>query len=260
MAKSKKIIPKNIKVKNINQKKQEKKQLSDIKLKKCCAVLKSTESIDILWQKHSLKENTVTQNIHLKIKGDCLQINEGNTKFEVTSEKSQLNFNFKLSAKANEVEVVCSNPPYNIKQQQQQQQIVAKRVSPRGHPETQVIKQSKTLSKVMMPTLQSRIDSSWRQCKRLHQNIEINSVIMAKMKSYCAWPARVLEFNTQRKKAKVHFFGSENTGFVDVNEIVEFSKASETIRLLLQREDRFFKSGILSVERILGIPNEFSII
>lgn len=128
----------------------------------------------------------------------------------------------------------------------------------RSHHQTQIMKKSKTSSKIMVPTLQSLIDSSWKNCKKMPRNIETNTVVMAKMKTYCPWPSRIIELNKTRQKAKVYFFGTQNEGVVDIKDIVEFLNAKETVRLLLLRNEPNFTNGVHTIEMILEIPDEFS--
>lgn len=146
----------------------------------------------------------------------------------------------------------------NLCVQPRDEQCEEEKTIARFHQQAQIIKQSKTSSKLIAPTLQSIIDSSWKNCKIERQNIKKNTIVMAKMRSYCPWPARIIEIKETGKKAKVFFFGSNNEGVVDLKEIVEFTKATKTVRLLLLRNQEMFSNGIRSIERILGIPEELS--
>lgn len=216
-------------------------------------------------------EEPVRKTIHLKISKGTLQINGEKEIYKAHLKENKPHFNLKLSRKSNEIEVECCNAVENVSHNQQQQQ--QKRTngcdqqiddSSDGQriQQTQLVRQTKTLSKVMVPTLQSLIESSWTRCKRLQKNanITINSIVMAKMKSYCPWPARILEINQTRTKAKVYFFGSNNEGAVDMKEIVEFTNAAETVRFLLLRKNLSFTNGIRTIESIIGVPDALSII
>lgn len=124
----------------------------------------------------------------------------------------------------------------------------------------QIVKQTRIVSKLIAPTLNSLIDSSWRQCKSIQQQLDVEMIVMAKMRTFSPWPARILEINHTKKRAKVYFFGSNNEGSVDMKEIVEFKKAAQTVRFLLIRNDLIFVRAVKEVERILGIPDHLSLL
>lgn len=106
------------------------------------------------------------------------------------------------------------------------------------------------------------INDAWNKCKTEYRSsglhIEHSTVVMAKMSGYSAWPGRIDDFTKNGKRAHVFFFGSNNSGSVDVSEIVPFELCSEMIRLLMLRKVGLFHRGVLEIERFLNIPTALS--
>lgn len=124
--------------------------------------------------------------------------------------------------------------------------------------------QNTTLSKCVVKTLTSLINDSWKKMKMdftaTNTTICVGDLVMAKMKSYSAWPACIESFAKNRKRTNVHFFGSNNKGAVDVSEIVPFSQCHDVIRLLLLRKVTDFHKAIHEIEAVLNIPFERSLL
>lgn len=83
---------------------------------------------------------------------------------------------------------------------------------------------------------------------------------MAKMRTYCAWPARIIKI--KGKRTDVFFFGTSQTGTVDTNNITLFKYCHEKIRQLLQRKKNKSKFivAVKEVEAILKIPDHLSLL
>lgn len=110
-------------------------------------------------------------------------------------------------------------------------------------------------------TLNTYINDAWRDCKREHlAENKIGDFVMAKMKTYSAWPGQVRGFTKDRKRVQIYFFGTNNIGSVDAKEIVAFDKCERVIRLLLLRMTGPFHKGILEIEVLLGISSEHSLL
>lgn len=227
----------------------------------------------------SNEKKIIIRNINLKINAGGLQIDND---LKLKSAKNQ--FNMTISVKEDGItissndtqqnqhknisnQITANGHPKNISNEQEHNQIVS-RFTRSQHQliekpkeiSSQIVKQTKTvLSKFMVPTLNSLIDSSWRQSKSIQQQLNVQMIVMAKMKTYSPWPARILELNHAKKRAKVYFFGSNNEGFVDQKEIVEFDKATQTIRLLLIRCNSTFLKAVKEVEKILKVPDNLSL-
>lgn len=109
-------------------------------------------------------------------------------------------------------------------------------------------------------TLNQLIDLEWRKCKADNKSDQftVGQIVMAKMKGWTPWPC-VIERFTNKKRAQVIFFGTNQTGSVDLNESVRMESSNEVIRLLLLRSLDRFPKGIREAESVLGISEENSI-
>lgn len=112
-------------------------------------------------------------------------------------------------------------------------------------------------------TLAELSNDAWKRCKKHTKSqqiiFQIDQYVMAKMMSFSPWPAKITGFTKNRKKAYVYFFGTNNSGSVEINEITSFHDAEEVIRMQLLRHLSHFAKGIKEVETELGIPVELSI-
>lgn len=83
-------------------------------------------------------------------------------------------------------------------------------------------------------SLTTLINQNWKTCKIDFNSsghpIKLGALVMAKMASYSPWPARVDGLTKNNKRV---FFGENNVGSVNTNEIVNFSECHSVIRLLL---------------------------
>lgn len=125
------------------------------------------------------------------------------------------------------------------------------------------IKQSMAINvplKTTVKSLNQLIDIEWRSTKYANRDeIQLNQIVLAKMRGYSPWPGSVQGFTKNKKRAHLYFFGTNNTGSVDVAEIVHFEKSIEVVRLLLLRPLNGFLKAVLEAERILGIDERLSI-
>lgn len=114
------------------------------------------------------------------------------------------------------------------------------------------------------PSLNTFITSTWNKVKKEFQSsgqeIEVSSMVMARMKTYSPWPARCESFSINKKRATVFFFGDNRNGSVNTNEIVPISCSREVIRLLLLRKVGPFHKAVSEVEALLKIPPELSML
>lgn len=86
-------------------------------------------------------------------------------------------------------------------------------------------------------TIAEMANDAWKLCKSQNKNRPMtfneDQCVIAKMKSYAPWPAKVVGFTKNRKKVHVYFYGTHNSGSVKINEITPFQYSDEVIRLLL---------------------------
>lgn len=107
------------------------------------------------------------------------------------------------------------------------------------------------------------INDEWRRCKGIHKEngkmLEIDMIVMARMRGYAAWPSRINTINANWKRANVIFFGEQNSGGICTSEIVPMKNCDEIIRLLLLRRVPLLIKGIREAEICLDIPEERSL-
>lgn len=108
------------------------------------------------------------------------------------------------------------------------------------------------------------ISNAWNKSKKdfcaSNQCLNLNDIVMARLKSYSAWPGLITGYTKDKRRAYVEFFGTHNVGSVDVKEIVRFTDCYDTIRLLLLRKTSDFHKAIIEVERIQNVPPEMSLL
>lgn len=110
-------------------------------------------------------------------------------------------------------------------------------------------------------TLTQLINTAWRKCKIANKGMELvpGQIVLAKMKGYSPWPAVIREFNKNKKRIQLYFFGTNNNGHAGVVEVVLFELCTDVVRLLLLRPLASFTKGVREAENILGIDEEDSI-
>lgn len=108
------------------------------------------------------------------------------------------------------------------------------------------------------------IDSAWNQCKS-KDIVDCNAIVMAKIKGYVPWPAKVIEIINKNRfnQFKVEFFGvepHEMYGIVTMKEICLFKNAEKVIRLILKNNCPKFMKAVQETEIVCGIPQSNSIL
>lgn len=123
-------------------------------------------------------------------------------------------------------------------------------------------KKEPKLVQCKVKSLTQLIEESWRKAKscELTTEFKCGDIVTAKMKGYAPWPAKIISFNKNKKRANVFFFGTANSGSVDVKEMVPFENAFEVMRLLLIRNQTDYSKSVFEVEIVCGIPPEYSLI
>lgn len=113
-------------------------------------------------------------------------------------------------------------------------------------------------------TLQTIINNTFKTSLREFQTTEkmlkVGDHVMAKMRGYSPWPARIISFTKGQRSAKCYFYGSHNNGSVTIKEIVPFENASETIRLIATRKPIDFIKGVREIEIERGISQDQSVV
>lgn len=91
-------------------------------------------------------------------------------------------------------------------------------------------------------------------------NFKIDSIVLAKQKYSWPWPSQILAI--EKERTLVYFFGDKRSGFVQNTEIYDFILSANAIKLKLlsKKIPCAFSTGILEVERLLGIPRDQSLL
>lgn len=129
---------------------------------------------------------------------------------------------------------------------------------------TSIVSKQKSIAVATAPkTLTQFINSAWIECKKefhgSEQPIKSDDIVMAKMRTFSAWPGRITSFTKDKKRANIQFFGTHDVGSVLVNEIVPFNRCQRVIKLLLLRQASPFHKGIREIESLLNVPAEKSL-
>lgn len=118
------------------------------------------------------------------------------------------------------------------------------------------------VKKSSTPTLQNIIDSTFGKAKKMfgetNKQFMVNDFVLARMRGYAPWPAKVVGFTKDQRRAICYFYGSHNSGTVDCNQMVPFLDASDVIRLINMRKPNGFAKGVREIEIEHGIPSNAS--
>lgn len=113
-----------------------------------------------------------------------------------------------------------------------------------------------------MPSIQKYIAIAFEKQLEIFRQKEMQlkkgDAILAKMRGYDPWPARILDFTNNKKTIKCYFFGTHNTGSIGIRNAIPFADALETIRLICLRNSIGFVKGIMEIETEYGVPKDLS--
>lgn len=188
------------------------------------------------YQIYSKSDKIYVKNFSLKIRGNSLEIGE-------TTQKSETR-------------------TFNVIIRKQLSELVLEHC--KVAPISSVAAKAKLHTQLVAKSLNCHINDAWRSSKKIFldskRSVQVNDIIMAKMKTYSAWPGRLSSFTKNNKRASVHFFGTNNIGSVDVIEIVPFELCHDVIKLLLLRKMGQFHKAVLETEAILKVPDNLSLL
>lgn len=121
--------------------------------------------------------------------------------------------------------------------------------------------ETKIIKRNMVKNLNELIRDTWTSSKKNKNriNLKVNDVVMAKMRTYSAWPSKIINFNDKHTKCEVEFLGCNSTGWIDIKEIVPFAESTAIIKLLILRENHQFNQGIRIVEQLFKVPSHLTI-
>lgn len=111
-------------------------------------------------------------------------------------------------------------------------------------------------------TLTTAINNTFKIALKEFQKKEVKFVVggyvLARMRGYTPWPAKVTSFTKNGSHVSCYFFGSHNNGSVSVKEMVPFMDGFDTIRLIKLCHMIDFERGIKEIELEHGIPENLS--
>lgn len=82
-------------------------------------------------------------------------------------------------------------------------------------------------------------------------------IVLAKMRTFAAWPARILSFG--KSYINVHFFGDDTTGHVSYDQVGLFQENHKLIQFNLKKKIRGYTRAVICAEGALKIPQHLSI-
>lgn len=82
-------------------------------------------------------------------------------------------------------------------------------------------------------------------------------VVLAKMRSFAAWPARILSFG--KSYIDVHFFGDDTTGHVSYDNVGLFQDNYQLVQFNLKKNIKGYTRAVSCAEGVLHIPLHLSI-
>lgn len=113
-----------------------------------------------------------------------------------------------------------------------------------------------------LPTLQHFIDTAYqKELKIFHESgkqLQVGDAVIARMKGYAPWPGRIQSVSSNNKIMNCYFFGTHNSGPVGSKNIMPFSLAVETVRLVCLRSPKMYIKGVREIEIVYGVPEELS--
>lgn len=208
-------------------------------------ILKKNVSINVEkmskreYSMYSNSSEIIVKNFSIKISGGSARINKK------TYHSKNNEFNFQLKNEFSKLKLECLQS-----------------MDPVDSPKPKAI--TKKMKCQQVKSLTVLIRENWAECKRRHKTthstLKEDDLIMAKMATYSPWPAKIISFSSNGKRALVYFYGTDNEGTVNVCEITPFVESESVIRLLLLRKINPFHKGIAQIERYMNIPPELSLL
>lgn len=95
----------------------------------------------------------------------------------------------------------------------------------------------------------------WKFLKTNVPPLAEKKLVLAKMRTYCPWPAMITSVNT--KRIEVYFFGEGRTGTVNSNEIVPFERCGLLIRKYLNTAG--YQRAVRELELAANVPISMSV-
>lgn len=213
--------------------------------KKSIKILNTNQTNKSLCRKFNLKDcrivlsELVTRNIDIKLSKSSLAFN-GKIVHPIENKSNSVTFNLNFNPNLNQL----LNDHCNFVHKQSSQKEPSK----------------KNIAK----SIAELADEKWRQVKRQQQHkkkeLRIGEMVLSKMRTYAPWPSKILSFSKDGKRAQVFFYGTDNSGSVNMDEIVQFKDTTDVVRLLLRRNMPFFSRGVKTIEHLCGIPDELSLL
>lgn len=99
------------------------------------------------------------------------------------------------------------------------------------------------------------VQTIFNQCKKnVVGKVQVGQLVLAKMRSYSPWPARVMEIIG--KRANVFFFGTNQHGIVNVSDCVSAELCGQLVLKLLGSSNRKYARAVREMEIFSGITSK----
>ncbi|XP_031625310.1 uncharacterized protein LOC116341966 [Contarinia nasturtii] len=88
--------------------------------------------------------------------------------------------------------------------------------------------------------------------------VQIDEVVLCKMRGFCHWPCRIIELNEEL--VNVRFFGDNTTYKTTIKNIFKFEDCADIILSNLKgRKNQLYSKSVQEAELVLGVPSKNSI-
>ena len=118
--------------------------------------------------------------------------------------------------------------------------------------------QQKSIKSTVNNSIKTTFNNAVKQFRNSGISFNPGDFILARMKGYQPWAARIISFSKDARRINIYFYGSHNYGTVSAKECIPFKFGYETIRLIKLKNLKHFTTGIQEIEIEHGVPPELS--
>lgn len=196
--------------------------------------------------KLALKYNVISELYTCNLKIDRSDIEKA--KVESKSKSNEMETNLTITLTRSNFTVQCSQQEIETTQSKLRYELRKRKLAPQNI--VPPAKRARTEIARRMPLPKLIVAQS--------DSLVEGLVVVAKMKSYAAWPARIVSF--RKTCVTVHFFGDDTSGNVPYNGIGLFEANSELLKWNLMKKINGYRKAVLNLETILNVPAHLSIL
>lgn len=106
--------------------------------------------------------------------------------------------------------------------------------------------------------IKSTFEKSLKEFEKTKTKFEVGDLVLARMTGYAPWPAKIVSFTKDGRRATCFFFGSQNQGPVGVRQMIPFKDGFDVIRLVKMQCLTDFEKGVREIEIEHHIPEDMS--